>query len=47
MAVHRLRGRRGDEPLAELWPYLVLILVGFLPNEIWRMLGLLVGARAR
>ena len=22
-----------------LWPYLVLILVGFLPNEIWRGLG--------
>jgi hypothetical protein len=28
---------------AELWPYLVLILVGFLPNEIWRFLGLLIG----
>lgn len=27
---------------AELSPYLVLILVGFLPNEIWRMIGLLV-----
>ena len=26
-------------PLA---PYAVMILVGFLPNEIWRMLGLLV-----
>jgi branched-subunit amino acid transport protein len=26
----------------ELWPYLVLILVGFLPTEIWRMLGLVV-----
>ncbi len=23
-------------------PYLALILVGFLPNEIWRMLGILV-----
>lgn len=22
-------------------PYLVLILVGFLPNEVWRMLGLI------
>ncbi len=22
-----------------LWPYVVLILVGFLPNEIWRLLG--------
>jgi hypothetical protein len=27
----------------ELWPYLALILVGFLPNEIWRWLGLLAG----
>ncbi|MDB5602721.1 MAG: branched-chain amino acid transport [Xanthobacteraceae bacterium] len=24
----------------EFWPYLVLILVGFLPNEVWRVLGL-------
>lgn len=22
------------------WPYLVLILAGFLPNEVWRMLGI-------
>jgi len=28
---------------AELTPYLVLILVGFLPNEIWRALGLVLG----
>ena len=27
----------------ELTPYLVLIFVGFMPNEIWRILGLLVG----
>jgi hypothetical protein len=26
----------------DLWPYLALILVGFLPNEVWRWLGLLV-----
>ena len=26
----------------ELWPYVALILVGFLPNEIWRGLGLLL-----
>jgi hypothetical protein len=26
----------------ELVPYLVLILVGFLPNEIWRVLGLVM-----
>ena len=25
-----------------LWPYLVLVMVGFLPNEIWRMLGVVV-----
>lgn len=28
--------------LSELSPYLVLILVGFLPNEVWRMIGLVV-----
>ncbi|HEY6024347.1 MAG TPA: AzlD domain-containing protein [Pseudolabrys sp.] len=28
--------------VAELSPYLVLILVGFLPNEIWRALGLVL-----
>ena len=28
--------------LAELWPYLALVLVGFLPNEIWRLLGLVL-----
>src|SRR5215467_10288050 len=26
----------------ELSPYLVLILVGYLPNEIWRVLGLVL-----
>src|SRR5262245_65939610 len=26
----------------ELWPYVALVLVGFLPNEIWRALGLLL-----
>ena len=26
--------------IGELSPYLVLVLVGFLPNEIWRWLGL-------
>lgn len=25
-----------------LWPYVVLVLVGFLPNEVWRMLGLVL-----
>ena len=28
--------------LAELGPYLALILVGFLPNEVWRLLGLVL-----
>jgi len=28
--------------VAELWPYLVLLLVGFLPNEMWRALGLVL-----
>jgi len=31
-----------NSALVELGPYLALILVGFLPNEIWRWLGLLV-----
>ena len=26
----------------ETWPYVVLIMVGFLPNEIWRVLGLVL-----
>jgi Branched-chain amino acid transport protein (AzlD) len=25
-----------------LWPYVVLVLVGFLPNEVWRLLGLVL-----
>ena len=28
--------------MAGLWPYLLLILVGYLPNEIWRVLGLVL-----
>ena len=28
--------------LTELWPYFVLVLVGFLPNEIWRAFGLVL-----
>jgi hypothetical protein len=27
---------------AQLSPYLLLVLVGFLPNEIWRVLGLIM-----
>jgi hypothetical protein len=26
----------------QTWPYLVLVLAGFLPNEMWRMLGILL-----
>ena len=25
-----------------LWPYLALVLLGFLPNEVWRVLGLVL-----
>jgi Branched-chain amino acid transport protein (AzlD) len=25
-----------------VWPYLALVLVGFLPNEVWRVLGLVL-----
>src|ERR1700688_14198 len=28
--------------MTELWPYFVLILVGYFPNEIWRVLGLVL-----
>jgi len=28
--------------MAELWPYFLLVLVGFLPNEIWRALGMVM-----
>jgi hypothetical protein len=31
-----------NSALNELWPYLVLVLVGFLPNEVWRVLGLVL-----
>jgi len=30
--------------VADLWPWILLIFVGFLPNESWRMLGV-VAAR--
>ena len=28
--------------MSGLWPYVLLVLVGFLPNEIWRALGLVL-----
>jgi hypothetical protein len=31
--------------VAELWPYFILIFAGFLPNEIWRILGLVLARR--
>jgi len=31
-----------ETTLAPLWPYIVLIIVGFLPSEIWRMLGVVL-----
>ena len=31
--------------LRELGPYLALVLVGFLPNEIWRLFGIVVARR--
>ena len=29
-------------PAGELWPYVVLVLLGYLPNEVWRALGLML-----
>ncbi len=26
-----------------LWPYLVVVLIGFLPTEIWRVIGVFAG----
>jgi len=31
--------------VGELGPYLVLLLAGFLPNEVWRMLGIVAARR--
>jgi len=28
--------------LVDLWPYFLLLLVGFLPNEVWRVFGLVL-----
>lgn len=27
---------------AQLWPYVVLMVIGFLPNEAWRLVGLVL-----
>ena len=29
--------------LTSLWPYVLLILLGVLPNEIWRVAGMFIG----
>lgn len=31
--------------MMELSPYLALVLAGFLPNEVWRVLGLAIGRK--
>jgi hypothetical protein len=28
--------------IAGLWPYFLLVLLGYLPNEVWRVLGLVL-----
>lgn len=28
--------------LTELWPYFMMVLLGYLPNEVWRVLGLVL-----
>lgn len=28
--------------MTELWPYLMLVLLGYLPNEVWRVFGLVL-----
>jgi hypothetical protein len=28
--------------LTELWPYFLMVLVGYLPNEVWRAFGLIL-----
>jgi hypothetical protein len=28
--------------MTELWPYFLLVLLGYLPNEVWRVFGLVM-----
>ena len=28
--------------VTELWPYILLVLLGYLPNEVWRVFGLVL-----
>jgi hypothetical protein len=36
-----------DVAIQPLWPYLVLIVIGFLPSEIWRALGVILARGMR
>ena len=36
-----------DVAIEPLWPYLVLIVIGFLPSEIWRALGVFLARGVR
>ncbi len=36
-----------DLAIGPLWPYLILIFVGFLPSEVWRVLGVLLARGMR
>lgn len=31
--------------LNDYWPYVLMLLVGFLPNEVWRMAGLVLSRK--
>jgi hypothetical protein len=31
-----------DPVVATVWPYLVVVIIGFLPTEVWRVLGVLL-----
>src|SRR6188508_1548530 len=36
------RGHDMNPLLMELWPYFLMVLVGYLPNEVWRVFGLVL-----
>ena len=42
--LHRVQRRAERQSMsAELQSYLILVLIGFLPSEIWRWLGIVLG----
>ena len=42
--LHRVQRARSAESMsAEMQSYLILVLIGFLPSEIWRWLGIVLG----